>query len=132
MKSWGYAVAVTAALLAGAAAAKPRLGDQPSIREGLFSVAIAYEISEVCPSIRPRMIAGIMRLNALRSQALRLGYTRAEVDAFMEDETEKQRLEALARQELHRRGAIPGDVASHCRLGEAEIAAGSLVGQLLR
>lgn len=127
-----FATAIVGAILAGPVAAKPPLGQQPSIRDGMIEVAIAYELSRVCPQLDARLIRGVARLNSLRSEALRLGYTRAEVDAFMDDGAQKDQLEALARARLRDLGGVPGDVDSHCRVGAAEIAAGSGIGRLLR
>lgn len=125
-------IALAGLLAATPVMAKPPLGEVPAIRDGLIAVAIAYEISEVCPTIRARTLTGIARLNGLRGTARQLGYSRQEIDSFINDQAEKDRLEALARQELTRLGAVRGDAASHCRVGQAEIARRSAVGSLLR
>lgn len=118
--------------LASPAAALPPLGDVPAIRDGLIDVAIAYEISQVCPVIRPRMLAGIGRLNGLKSTARQMGYSRDEIDAFIENSSEKARLESMARARLAGMGAVQGDVGAHCRVGQVEMARGSSIGSLLR
>ena len=122
--------ALAAILLAGPAGAG--LEQEPRITEGLITVGIAYEISEVCPSIGARKLRGLSYLLALRSAAEDLGYTAAEVDAFIDDDAAKDRLEAIARQRLADKGARRGDVAAHCRVGEAELAGDSQIGRLLK
>lgn len=121
--SFGFAMPV---------AALPPLGQVPAIRDGLIDVAIAYEISQVCPTINARLLRGIGRLNGLKSTARQMGYSRDEVNAFIDDPQEKARLEAMARDRLAQMGGVPGDVTSHCRVGQAEIARGSSIGSLLR
>lgn len=114
------------------AAALPPLGDVPAIRDGLIDVAIAYEISQVCPTIQARMLRGIGRLNGLKSTARQMGYSRDEVNAFVDDSHEKAQLETMARARLVSMGATRGDVQAHCLVGQREIARGSSVGSLLR
>ena len=120
------------ALLAGATAAKPALRDQPAITEGLLATAIAYEIGDKCGSLSARILPGILYLNSLKSEAQRLGYTKAEIDAFVDSDEEKDRLESLARTRLQELGGVEGDWASYCTVGQAQIAAGSQIGRLLR
>ena len=120
------------AVMAAPAAAKPPLKDVAEVREGIIAVGIAYEISERCDDIDARLFRGISYLNQLKSRARALGYSDAEIDAYTDDEAEKDRLEGIARARLAERGAPRGDEAGHCRVGRAEIAANSAVGQLLR
>ncbi|NDV01684.1 DUF5333 domain-containing protein [Pseudoroseicyclus sp. CLL3-39] len=119
-------------ILAGASAAKPALGQVTQITEGLINTAIAYEISERCDSIGARWLRGVAVLNGLQNHARELGYTEDEIDAFTSNRAEKDRLEGIARARLVELGAQPGDEASHCAVGRAQIAAGTPVGQLLR
>lgn len=118
--------------MAGNLSAKPALRDQPQITEALISVGIAYEISQVCGEIDARILRGIGVLNGLKSTARQLGYTEAEIDAFTDSRTEQDRLEGIARARLEAMGARPGDAASHCAVGRAEMAKGSAIGRLLR
>lgn len=124
--------ALALALTTTQAAAKPPLGQQKQITEGLINVAIAYEISEVCPSIKARLLAGIGRLNGLRSSARRLGYTNDEIEAFVDNNAEQDRLEGIARARLAALGAPRGDVDGHCKVGRDQIAKRTAIGTLLR
>ncbi|MCK0168983.1 DUF5333 domain-containing protein [Jannaschia sp. S6380] len=107
------------------------LANEPRITEGLINVGIAYEISEVCPDIDARRLLGLRYLLALRSAAGDLGYSAEEIEAFIDDDAEKDRLEEIARERLARMGAVRGDVGAHCRVGRGEVAADSQVGRLL-
>ena len=125
-------LSITVAALAGAASAKPALKDVEYVREGIIATGMAYEISQNCKGISPRYIRGISFLNSLTSHARSLGYSKDEVDAYTSDKTEKKRLEGVARDRLAALGASKGNDVSFCAVGEAEIAANSTIGRLLR
>ena len=114
-----------------AAPASAALKDERTISEGLIVIGIAYEISEVCPDIDARRLRGLNALLSLRSRARGLGYSNAEIEAYIDDDAEKDRLEAIARDRLARLGARRGDVAAHCAVGRSEVARGSAIGALL-
>jgi len=124
----------TMALIAFSASlsAKPALKDVAHVREGIISVGIAYEISQECGSIRARLIRGLNYLEGLKDHARSLGYTDAEIDAYVDDRAEKNRLEGIARTRLASMGAESGNSASYCTVGRSEMSAGSSIGRLLR
>ncbi|CUH32504.1 hypothetical protein JSE7799_00941 [Jannaschia seosinensis] len=124
-------IRLAALLSALALPAAADLAQERGITEGLINVGIAYEISEVCPDIGPRRIRGLRYLLALRGAAAEMGYSAAEIDAFIDDDAEKDRLEAIARDRLARMGAPRGDVAAHCAVGRREVAGDTQVGRLL-
>ncbi len=123
---------LTVVTLAGATQAKPALRDVPEIRDGIIAVGIAYEISEQCDEIRARKLRGLNFLFGLKSTARNLGYSDSEIDAFVDNRAEQDRLEAMARAQLAQKGAVPGDAATYCAVGRAEMAKGSAIGNLLR
>ena len=112
-------------------AARAGLGQEARITEPLIGIGMAWEISEVCPDISARKLRGLTALMSLRATARGLGYSEAQIDDWIDDDAEKDRLEAIARRRLAQKGAARGDVAAHCALGRAEISAGSQVGRLL-
>ena len=118
-------IALALCLVAGPVAANPPLAEQTEISEGLIAAAIAYEIGDKCGSLDARLIRGIAFLNGLRSRASQLGYSDAEIDAYMDDRAEKRRLEAVARQRLRDLGGVEGDWATYCTIGNAQMAAGT-------
>jgi len=121
-----------ALILATPALAQVPLKDQTEISEGLIAAAIAYEIGDKCDSINARLIRGVSFLNGLRDRAGELGYSDAEIEAYMDDRAEKRRLEAEARARLAAMGAVDGEWETYCAVGRTEIAAGSQIGRLLR
>lgn len=134
MKKRILAISATLALVfgAGAVTAKPALRDQPQITEGIIAVGIAYEVSEKCSSISARRLRGINYLFSLKGIASDLGYSDAEIEAFIDDKAEERRLEGIARARLASMGAVAGNEASYCAVGQAEIAKDSAIGRLLR
>ena len=119
-------------LSASMANAQQSLRDVTYVTEGLIAVGIALEISDTCDSISGRTLRGIGYLNQLRNHARGLGFSSAEIKAFTDSKSEKNRLEAIARQRLANMGARPGNAASYCAVGRAEIAKASPIGTLLR
>ena len=67
-----------------------------------------------------------------RRRAVRLGYSRGEIEEFIDDPIERARVEARADAYLAQNGASRGDPASLCRVGRDEITAGSTIGRMLR
>lgn len=121
------------ALLPGAALAqaRPPLSEVGVVTEGLIQTAIAYEIDRVCDELDGRRLQGIAFLWSLHSEARRLGYSREEIDAYVDDDEEKDRLEKIARQRLRDMGAVRGEPQTYCEVGRAEIASDSQAGRLL-
>ena len=125
-------ILVTLTLTAQSALALGPLKDVATVRDGIIAVGMAYEIGDKCGSIEARYLRGLGVLNKIKAEAAGLGYSDAEIDAYIGDDAEKDRLEAMARQQLADLGAVVGDEASFCAVGAAQIAAGTQVGQLLR
>ena len=124
------------ALLCGAPAALAAqdllpLGEVPVITEGLINTAIAYELDRKCDELEGRRLQGIAFLWSLESEARRLGYSRQEIQAFIDNEAEKDRLEAIARERLRGMGAVEGQWDTYCAVGREEIAKDSPIGSLL-
>ena len=118
--------------LAGTLSAQSQLRDEPAVRDGIIYVGMAYEIAEKCDSIRARTFRGLTYLQSLRATARDLGYSQAEIDAYIDDNAEKRRLEDIARAQLAALGAATDDPASYCTVGQAQIDANTRVGWLLR
>ena len=118
--------------LAAAGQNKPSLRDVPQIENVLFAAAIGYEISEICDSIAARRLKAIGRAWTLRSEANALGYSDAEIKAYVESDKEKARMRAKAEAYLKANGAVYGQPETFCAVGRAEIAKNSATGALLR
>jgi len=116
----------------GAADARPALRDNTPINDQLFIAAVGDQIRKNCPSIAARMGVVYSKGRALYNHALAQGYTRAEISDYLESREDNRRMRERADAYLAERGVRPGDAASYCRAGEAEIAANSPIGELLR
>ncbi|KQB98354.1 hypothetical protein AL073_05645 [Loktanella sp. 1ANDIMAR09] len=128
----GTVMALATVLSAGHASAQTALKDVAHVRDGIIAVGMAYEISEQCDSIRARLFRGYSYLQSLRSHASGLGFSDDEIDAYINDDAEKDRLEGIARAQLVALGAVADDSESYCAVGRAQIAANTRVGWLLR
>lgn len=132
LKTLSLAAALCASLPGMAASAKPSLRDVPEIENMLFVVAIANEVSKVCNSINGRRLKGYNLLLRLRSKANRMGYSDAEIRAYVESDAEKARMRAKGEKYLVSQGVNLKDTETYCAFGRAEIAKSSAVGALLR
>ena len=116
---------------ATAQAAVP-LNEEPHINNSLMAVAVGNAIRKTCPSISARMLVALSKGRELQNYALEKGYSKDEMEAFLDNKTEKARVKALAADYMAANGVVDGDVESYCTLGRAEIAKDSLIGSLLR
>ena len=123
---------ILAASTALAAPARAGLADEADINAGLRAVAAADMIRKRCPEIEPRMARALGYLRSLALSALDRGYSEAAIRAYVKDDAAKDRVEALARDYLVARGLGAGEPQDFCRVGRAEIAAGTATGALLR
>jgi hypothetical protein len=109
------------------------LRDDARLHNGLLVITIGRHIERRCPTIERRKFVANGYLLGLARHAMSLGFSRAEVTAYVEDDTEQERYIALARRYFAERGVLSdGDVEGACRVGRDEIAAGSPIGRLLR
>lgn len=134
------AALVACVLSMGAAGAQARtqaevnaaLRNDQEIYNGLYVMGIAHGIRDICPTIEARMLrANSLALN-LYSRARSLGFTYNEVRAFLRDEDNKAEMRAIVIAYYNQRGADIEQPQTICALGEAEIAAGTSAGSLLR
>ena len=123
----------TALLLAmGPGHAQTPLRDVAHVRDGIIWVGMAYEISDKCDDLRARLFRGLGYLNSLKRHAERLGYSDAEIEAYIDDRVEKARLEDIVRANLAALGVVEGVQETYCTVGQAQIDAKTRVGWLLR
>ncbi len=120
-----------AATAAAAEAAVP-LNQEPHINESLIAVAVGNAIRKTCPGISARMMVVFSKGRELQTYAYEKGYSKDEVEAFLDDDTEKARVKGLAADYMSANGVVESDVETYCALGRAEIAKDSLIGSLLR
>lgn len=125
--------AAIASLCGGFAAANETpLNQNKRVMDGFYVIGTADVIRNTCPTIKARMVRALMLLGSLERYAKDQGYSESEIDAFLDDDAEEDRLRARITSDLQKRGVPPGDVEAHCRVGLEEIAADTPVGRLLR
>lgn len=118
--------------VSSAAAANPPLRDVAYVDDGLFHVAVADVIRKGCGDIDPRIFKAISVLRDLKNHASSLGYSDAEIDAFVDSDVEKDRMRARGAKLFKSRGVNPEIPDDLCRMGREEIAQKSAIGVLLR
>ncbi|MCR9125391.1 MAG: DUF5333 domain-containing protein [Rhodobacteraceae bacterium] len=124
---------VAAALsVSAAAAAKPPLREVAPVYDALFHVAVANEIRKSCDSIVARPLRALSVLRGLNATARQMGYSRSEIDAFLNSENEKNRMRARGAAFFAARNVNPRNPDELCALGRAEIQKSSQIGVLLR
>lgn len=118
------------ATLSTAAFANP--GSVERVTEGIITAGMAVELAENCDDVGIRMLRGLNFLQGLKNHLTDLGYSNSEIDAYIDDDVEKDRLESIARQRLSALGVVAGNAASHCTVAQGQIAAGTQLGRLMR
>lgn len=111
---------------------RPPLSQVEEIDGPMLSVALAIEISDQCASIAPRNLKGLLLLNKLNGRARDLGYSKEEIDAYVNSADEKERMRALGETYVKSKGLDPEKTADLCTLGRTEIARNSPIGALLK
>ncbi len=136
-------LALAIALPSGAVvAAEPRdmtqeevnqtLRSTPEIYNRLYVAALVNEIVKRCEDLSgPNRLARTTYFLGIYNEARRMGFSRAQIEGFVEDADERARMEALVRTYVESKGARLDDPASICTLGRAEMAAGSAIGTRL-
>ena len=119
-------------LLATPAMAKPALRDVPAIDDALLDLGVADLIRKNCPTISARMLKAVNYVWSLRAQARKMGYTDAEIDAYVDSDAEKARMRARGAAFFKARGVDTSRAQGYCALGLAEIQKSSRIGSLLR
>ncbi|WP_299358483.1 DUF5333 domain-containing protein [uncultured Paracoccus sp.] len=125
------AAVIAVGLAATSAAALEPLSTERYINDRLIAARIADRIRRECPSIDGRMIYAFQQARALQRYALDKGYSKQQIDTFLDSKSERRRIYAIAEDYLARKGVSGDDPASFCRLGLQEIADGSVAGSLL-
>ena len=123
---------LTLAVLASPVLAKPHLSQVAPVNDGLIIAGMAIELAEHCGSRDLRILRGVAYLAELKAKARKMGYSNAEIEAYVEDDVVKSGLEDEARARLEALGVVPGDGASYCAVASAQISAGNTLGSLLR
>ncbi|PZO65960.1 MAG: hypothetical protein DI498_07695 [Paracoccus denitrificans] len=125
------AVAVLASGLTVPAFANPPLSQERYINDRLIAARVADRIRRECPSLNGRVVYAYGEARKLQRYALNQGYSKAEIDRFLDDRKEKDRIYAVAERYLIQQGARKGDPESFCKVGRQEMANRTVSGSLL-
>ncbi len=117
---------------AGKAEARPPLSQVTVIDDGLYQIALANLVRRRCDALDGRVFKAMGILRDLNRHARSLGYTQAEIDAYVDSDAEKDRMKARAAAMFAARGVDPDNPDDLCRYGLEEIASNSPVGALLK
>lgn len=105
---------------------------EADIENSLRIVATVEVLRDNCDALDLRKIKAVLYVRGIQSRARKRGYSDAEIEAYVDDQAQKDRLEGIALAYLQSKGAVPGDAQSFCAVAQGEIAAGSTVGGLLK
>ena len=112
--------------------ARVQLKDDAVIEDGLVLVSTGKMLYRGCDAIAPRRLKALSFARSLQKRAQSLGYSNAEIDAYLDSETDKDRVKAKARAYLTGKGADLASSASLCSVGAVEINQETSVGRYLR
>ena len=126
-------LALIFALMVGPAIAGPKtlLHDIREIDDAMLWVALALEFREKCEVIDARTLKGHWVPYALKRRAQKLGYSDADISAYVKSPDEKARMRKRGEAYVRARGLDPAQPAALCALGRAEIERSSKIGVLL-
>lgn len=78
--------------IAQASFAKEPLSNVDYINDRLFAAAVGDQIRRNCDRISARMLRVLADANRLKNHAVELGYTEAEINAYVKNDTEKVKM----------------------------------------
>jgi hypothetical protein len=103
------------------------------IYNGLFTAGLIKHIVDTCPDVQgPNRLMRVNYFMGLYNQARRLGFDRAQIEAFVEDEAEQERLRTLVKSHLAKQGVQPDDKMSVCTYARAQMTERTVLGARLR
>ncbi|TQM93012.1 DUF5333 family protein [Roseinatronobacter monicus] len=105
----------------------------PAVYNGLFTAALIKHIVDTCPAISPPgRFARTSHFLSLYNRARNLGFSRAQIEAFVEDKQEQARLKGIVEAHLQSADVDPTNEAAVCAYAQAQIAERSALGRQLR
>ncbi len=123
--------AIALVALAGPAAAQESLAQERHINDSLVQARVADMLRRGCPSLDARMVRAFNEARKLKRYALDQGYSETEIDAFLDDREQRQRIYREADRYMVANGVVNGQPQTFCRLGQQEIAQKTIAGSLL-
>ncbi len=103
-----------------------------AIYNGLFTAAVIHHVADTCETLQgPNRASRVAYFLGLYRQARALGYSRAQIEDFVNDKAEQELMRTLVHQHLERQGVAPTDAAAVCAFGLQEIEKRSSIGRRL-
>ena len=125
-------LALVFTLAAAPALALVPLHKNPTVVNGFYNIGLADEVRKNCDKIDARMFRAFSYIKSIERFARNAGYSETEIDEFVDNKQEKEKLRTRIRADLAKRGASPKTPEGYCTVGHEEIAKGSAAGRLLR
>ena len=139
MKATLASLTFAALMGASAVAATPQaevnaaLRGNPDVYNGLFTAGLIKFIVDTCPDLEgPNRLARVSFFLGLYNKARAMGFSRAQIEAFVEDKSEQDRLLGLVKAHLEKQGVAPEEASSVCTYARAQMAEGTVLGSRLR
>jgi hypothetical protein len=109
------------------------LRGNPAVYDGLFTAGLIKHIVDTCPSVEgPSRLSRTTFFLGLYNRARGMGFSRAQIEAFVEDKSEQDHLRALVKAHLEKQGVAADKEDSVCAYARAQIAARTELGRRLR
>ena len=129
--------AVLAATQAGAAPSQAEVNETlrgtPAIYNGLFTAALIKHVTDTCPAIAPPgRLTRVNFLLGLYNNARGMGFSRSQIEGFVEDKAEQARMRGIVESHLRRAGVSPSSETEVCAYARAQIAERTALGRQLR
>ena len=128
------ALTLSAALLTGSigAADQSPLHGEKSINDQLLLVSVVDKINRGCGSLKVKFFKAQAFVRDLKAEAQARGYSKAEVNAYIEDKAHRAAMRKRRDAFFVSNGASSTDPQSLCAFGHAEIQKQSQIGVLLK
>ena len=120
------------ALFAAPVLALTPLHQEPTVVSNFYNIGLADEVRKNCETIDARIIRAYRYIKSIERYARDAGYSNTEIDEFVDNKAEKEKLRTRVRADLAKRGASAKTPEGYCTVGREEIAKGSAAGRLLR
>lgn len=104
-----------------------------AIYNGLFTAAVIRHIVNACPDLQgPNRLQRVSFFLSLYNQARGMGFTRDQIEAFVEDEGEQDRLQSVVDRHFMDAGVDPKDDRAVCVYARGQMEERTALGRRLR